>query len=58
VKPDVSNEYDTRYVPKFFLDTKAVDSVDYTPAKPNADGENELNPKFDAFTFAGETQVG
>ena len=54
VKPEVANEYDTRYVPKFFLDAKAQDSIDTTaPSKP---GEN-LHPKFDAFTFAGETHI-
>ena len=51
-KPDVSNEFDTKYVPKFFLDTKAVDSIDKSRTKSK---QNDVN--FDAFTYQGEGRM-
>eukprot|EP01035_Chromulina_nebulosa_P020360 gene20360-26425_t len=51
-KPDVINEQDTKYVPKFFLDTKAVDSV----AK-NSSTSNKNNTQFESFTYAGDNQI-
>lgn len=51
-KPDVNNEFDTKYVPKFFLETKAVDSVVASKGHGKAVDEN---PKFDEFTFSGDS---
>jgi hypothetical protein len=51
----VANELDTKYVPKFFLDAKAVDSVDEKreESKPYSASMN----KFDAFTYVGDQEV-
>lgn len=46
-KPDVVNEFDTKYVPKTYLQAEARDSeVDKK--------KGEVNPDFEAFTFKGE----
>lgn len=46
-KPDVVNEFDTKYVPKTYLQAEARDS-DVEKKK------GEVNPEFEAFTFRGE----
>ncbi len=49
--PDVDNEFDTKYVPKSYLQAEAKDSIDNRPvSKKKADRP----PVFDQFTFAGE----
>jgi len=52
-KPEVITEQDTKYVPKFFLDTKAVDSV----AKNSNGTGNKNNTQFESFTYAGDNQI-
>jgi hypothetical protein len=49
-KPDVVNEFDTKYVPKTFLDAEAKDSL--------AESKKGEHQNFDAFTFAGENVMG
>lgn len=46
-KPDVVNEFDTKYVPKTYLQAEARDSE--VEKK-----KGEVNPDFEAFTFRGE----
>lgn len=46
-KPDVINEFDTKYVPKTYLQAEARDSE--VEKK-----KGEVNPDFEAFTFRGE----
>lgn len=46
--PEVVNEFDTKYVPKAYLQAEAKDSF----AEPVKKGE--ANPKFNDFTFTGE----
>jgi serine/threonine protein kinase len=48
-QPEVVNEFDTKYVPKAYLQAEAKDSMDEKPKK-----RGEKNPTFEAFTFAGE----
>lgn len=50
-QPEVVDELDTKYVPKAYLDAEAKDSF----SEPARKGEN--NPNFDAFTFAGESNM-
>lgn len=59
-KPDVTNEYDTKYVPRFFLDIKPVDSIDDSSKNSNKNGNAKAHPNngtakpdFDAFTYTG-----
>ncbi len=47
--PEVVNEFDTKYVPKAYLQAEAKDSFD-EPAKGK---KAEKNENFEAFTFAG-----
>ena len=60
-KPDVTDEQDTKYVPKFFLDNKAVDSIDGYSNNVNTKNQKtkkntkDNNPQFDAFTFQGDS---
>lgn len=49
--PEVTNEFDTKYVPKSYLAAEAKDSY----AEPMKRGHKE---KFDAFTFEGEKNLG
>jgi hypothetical protein len=51
-KPDVVNEQDTKYVPKFFLDAKVAESVDMSKGK-----HDDNIPKFDAFTYQGDSNL-
>jgi hypothetical protein len=46
-RPDVANEFDTKYVPKTYLQAEARDSV--VEKK-----KGEVNPNFEAFTFRGD----
>lgn len=48
--PEVVNEFDTKYVPKAYLQAEAKDSFE-EPQKGKKKGEG--NPKFEAFTYAG-----
>jgi len=48
--PEVSAEFDTKYVPKTYLQAEAKDSY----AEPMKRGQKE---KFDAFTFEGDRSV-
>ena len=50
--PEVANEFDTKYVPKAFLDAEAKDSF----AEPKRRGQQAQN--FDAFTFVGDSALG
>lgn len=52
-KPDVVNELDTKYVPKFFLDTKVADSV----SEPSKSKGKDDTLKFEAFTFQGDSAM-
>ena len=47
-RPEVINEFDTKYVPKTYLQSEARDSL----AEPIKRGEKATN--FEAFTFQGE----
>lgn len=47
--PEVANEFDTKYVPKTYLQAEAKDSF----SEPGRKGE--ANPNFEAFTFAGDS---
>mmetsp|Transcript_21884 Transcript_21884/g.31883 ORF Transcript_21884/g.31883 Transcript_21884/m.31883 type:complete len:736 (+) Transcript_21884:44-2251(+) len=49
-RPDVVNEFDTKYVPKTYLQAEARDSV-----VENKKGE--VNPNFEAFTFRGDSAL-
>jgi hypothetical protein len=49
-KPDVVNEFDTKYVPKTYLQAEARDSV--VEKK-----KGEVNPNFEAFTFRGDSAM-
>lgn len=49
--PEVVNEFDTKYVPKAYLQAEAKDSIDET--KPSHK-KKDANPVFDQFTFSGE----
>jgi len=51
--PDVVNEFDTKYVPKPYLEAEAKDSVDETSLKRKKGQKVAANPKFDAFTYQG-----
>lgn len=46
------NEFDTKYVPKAYLQAEAKDSFDEKPKRKG--GGVDKNPTFEAFTFAGE----
>ena len=50
-RPEVLNELDTKYVPKTYLQAEAKDS--FVESK-----KGDINPNFDAFTFAGESHMG
>lgn len=50
-RPEVVNELDTKYVPKTYLQAEAKDSFSETK-------KGEVNPNFEAFTFAGESALG
>lgn len=50
-QPEVVNEFDTKYVPKAYLQAEAKDSIDET--KPTGK-KKDHNPVFDQFTFAGD----
>ncbi len=52
--PEVVNEFDTKYVPKAYLQAEAKDS--FTEKKPNNKKKND-QPVFDQFTFAGERHL-
>ena len=54
-KPDVSGTQDTKYVPRVFLDSKAVDSMDVT--NTTAKHKSVQNPQFESFTYAGESNL-
>ena len=45
--PDVSNELDTKYVPKAYLQAEAKDSIAEPPKR------GDVGANFEAFTFAG-----
>lgn len=47
--PEVVNEFDTRYVPKAYLQAEAKDSIIEPKQRKKGD-----NPNFEAFTFAGD----
>jgi hypothetical protein len=47
--PEVVNEFDTKYVPKAYLQAEAKDSFD----EPVKGKRGEKNENFEAFTFAG-----
>lgn len=49
-KPDVVNEFDTKYVPKTYLQAEARDSE--VEKK-----KGEVNPNFEAFTFRGDSAM-
>lgn len=46
--PEVADEFDTKYVPKAYLQAEAKDSIS---EKPKRGGNN--NPNFEAFTYSG-----
>lgn len=50
--PEVRGEQDTAYVPDSLLKTEAKDSF----SEPRKKGE--VNPKFEAFTFVGDSALG
>lgn len=51
--PEVVNEFDTKYVPKAYLQAEAKDS--FTEKKNNKKKNDQ--PVFDQFTFAGERHL-
>ncbi len=54
--PEVANEFDTKYVPKVYLQADAKDSMgDEKPAGKKGRGDH--NPVFEEFTFAGEKHL-
>eukprot|EP00599_Poterioochromonas_sp_BG-1_P016223 CAMPEP_0173156406 /NCGR_PEP_ID=MMETSP1105-20130129/14788_1 /TAXON_ID=2985 /ORGANISM="Ochromonas sp., Strain BG-1" /LENGTH=715 /DNA_ID=CAMNT_0014073229 /DNA_START=61 /DNA_END=2208 /DNA_ORIENTATION=- len=54
--PEVANEFDTKYVPKVYLQADAKDSM--TDEKPaGKKGRGDHNPVFEEFTFAGEKHL-
>ncbi|RYH06814.1 hypothetical protein EON65_42430 [archaeon] len=50
-QPEVVNEFDTKYVPRAYLQAEAKDSMDEKPAGGKKKNENVV---FEQFTFAGE----
>eukprot|EP01039_Chlorochromonas_danica_P011443 gene11443-12795_t len=54
--PEVVNEFDTKYVPKAYLQAEAKDSVDET-AKKRSGKKKEQNPAFEQFTFSGDRSL-
>ena len=55
--PEVVNEFDTKYVPKKYLQAEAKDSFEKKPKKKGGFYRNknkEIEPTFDAFTYQGE----
>lgn len=52
--PEVQNEFDTKYVPKAYLQAEAKDSFD---EKPAAKKKGEQTPVFEQFTFAGDRHL-
>lgn len=52
--PEVQNEFDTKYVPKAYLQADAKESFDEKPA-PKKRGEQK--PVFEQFTFAGDRHL-
>ena len=46
-QPEVSNELDTKYVPKAYLQAEAKDSIAEAPKR------GDPNANFEAFTFSG-----
>ena len=52
--PEVQNEFDTKYVPKAYLQAEAKDSFDEKPAGKK---KGDANPVFDQFTFAGDRHL-
>jgi hypothetical protein len=52
--PEVQNEFDTKYVPKAYLQAEAKDSFD---EKPAAKKKGEQAPVFEQFTFAGDRHL-
>ncbi len=63
-RPEVKNELDTRYVPRVYLEAKAVDSSEnITGKKGSKKTVAELaaateGGRFDAFTYAGGGGIG
>jgi hypothetical protein len=53
--PDVANEFDTKYVPKVYLQADAKDSMD--EGKPGGKKRGDQNPVFEDFTFAGNKHL-
>ena len=54
--PEVVNEFDTKYVPKKYLQAEAKDSFEKKPKKGGfyRSKNKEKEPSFDAFTYQGE----
>lgn len=52
-QPEVTNEFDTKYVPKAYLQAEAKDSI----AEPVRRGAAAIDDNFKAFTFAGEPTI-
>jgi serine/threonine protein kinase len=52
--PEVVNEFDTKYVPKAYLQAEAKDSFD----EPEKGKKKDGNPKFEAFTYQGGSALG
>jgi len=52
--PEVVNEFDTKYVPKAYLQAEAKDS--FTEKKAHHKKKND-QPVFDQFTFAGDRHL-
>ncbi len=55
--PEVANEFDTKYVPKAYLQAEAKDSFDEVPAGSKKKGAAQQQ-NFEAFTFAGGSALG
>jgi hypothetical protein len=53
--PEVVNEFDTKYVPKVYLQADAKDSMD--EGKPGGKRGKDHNPVFEDFTFAGNKHL-
>lgn len=49
--PEVQNEFDTKYVPKAYLQAEAKDSFD---EKKPGNKKKDKNPVFEQFTFSGD----
>lgn len=65
-KPNVANDIDTKYVPKFFLDMQAVDSINHNAntknrRKQKVDAKNtesdDMKLNFEAFTYHGDRRM-